>query len=205
MSLTNFQSKIGVKPDGSFGPATLKAAMSYLKLTPEQASHFFAQTAHETGNFKIFTENLNYSTQGLMVTFKKYFPTQEIAAQYSRNPVKIANKVYADRMGNGKEYSGDGYKFRGRGALQLTGKANYQSFSDFLKNPSIMFNPDLVATEFAFDSAIFFFEKNKLWNICNKGVTKETILELTKRVNGGVNGLIDREEKTFKFYSWLKQ
>jgi len=203
MSLENFQKKIGVKPDGSFGPATLKAGMEYLSLSPEQASHFFAQTSHETGNFKIFTENLNYSVQGLLITFKKYFPTQDIAIQYARNPVKIANKVYANRMGNGVETSGDGWKYRGRGALQLTGKSNYQAFSDFVKDPTIMANPDKVSTDYAFDSAIFFFEKNKLWSICNKGVNKSTILELTKKINGGVNGLIDREEKTFKFYTWL--
>jgi putative chitinase len=205
MSLENFQKKIGVKPDGNFGPATLKAGMEYLKLSPEQAAHFFAQTSHETGNFKIFTENLNYSSQGLLITFKKYFSTQETAIQYARNPVKIANKVYANRMGNGVETSGDGWKYRGRGALQLTGKSNYQAFADFIKDPAVMTDPDKVGTEYAFDSAVFFFEKNKLWTICNKGVTKATILELTKRVNGGTNGLADREEKTFKFYTWLKQ
>jgi putative chitinase len=123
---------------------------------------------------------------------------------YQRNPEKIANRVYASRMGNGDEASGDGFKFRGRGALQLTGKANYEAFANYLKNPLIMEQPDLVATEFAFESAMFFFDRNKLWDICDKGVTKETILALTKRINGGTHGLADREEKTFKYYGLLK-
>ena len=203
MSLKNLQSKIGVTADGAFGPGTLKAAMAYYKMTPERAAHFFAQTAHETGGFKAFSENLNYSADGLQKIFGKYFPGL-LEEQYARNPEKIANRVYADRMGNGNEASGDGWKYRGRGALQLTGKANYKAFSDYLKNPLIMEQPDLVAGELAFESAMFFFDKNKLWEICDKGVTKETILALTKRINGGTHGLADREEKTFKYYGFLK-
>lgn len=203
MSLKNLQSKIGVTADGAFGPGTLKAAMAYYKMTPERAAHFFAQTAHETGGFKAFSENLNYSADGLQKIFGKYFPGL-LEEQYARNPEKIANRVYADRMGNGNESSGDGWKYRGRGALQLTGKSNYKAFSDYLKNPLIMEQPDLVAGELAFESAMFFFDKNKLWDICDKGVTKETILALTKRINGGTHGLADREEKTFKYYGYLK-
>jgi len=203
MSLKNLQSKIGVNADGAFGPGTLKAAMAYYKMTPERAAHFFAQTAHETGGFKAFSENLNYSADGLQKIFGKYFPGL-LEEQYARNPEKIANRVYADRMGNGAEASGDGWKYRGRGALQLTGKANYKAFSDYLKNPLIMEQPDLVAGELAFESAMFFFDKNKLWEICDKGVNKDTILALTKRINGGTHGLADREEKTIKYYGWLK-
>ena len=203
MSLKNLQTKIGVAADGAFGPGTLKAAMAYYKMTPERAAQFFAQTAHETGGFKAFSENLNYSADGLQKIFGKYFPGL-LEESYARNPEKIANRVYADRMGNGPESSGDGWKYRGRGALQLTGKANYKAFSDYLKNPLIMEQPDLVAGELAFESAMFFFDKNKLWDICDKGVTKETILALTKRINGGTHGLADREEKTFKYYGFLK-
>jgi len=203
MSLKNLQSKIGVTADGAFGPGTLKAAMAYYKMTPERAAHFFAQTAHETGGFKAFSENLNYSADGLQKIFGKYFPGL-LEEQYARNPEKIANRVYADRMGNGAEASGDGWKYRGRGALQLTGKSNYKAFSDYLKNPLIMEQPDLVAGELAFESAMFFFDKNKLWEICDKGVNKDTILALTKRINGGTHGLADREEKTIKYYGWLK-
>jgi putative chitinase len=139
----------------------------------------------------------------LVKIFGKYF-TAATAPKYARNPEKIANKVYSSRMGNGDEASGDGWKFRGRGALQLTGKSNYQAFSDYLNNPDIMNNPDLVAGELSFESAKFFFDKNKLWDICDKGVTKETILALTKRINGGTHGLADREEKTFKYYTYVK-
>ena len=203
MSLKNLQSKIGVTADGAFGPGTLKAAMAFYKMTPERAAHFFAQTAHETGGFKAFSENLNYSADGLQKIFGKYFPGV-LEESYARQPEKIANRVYADRMGNGTETSGDGWKYRGRGALQLTGKSNYKAFSDYLKNPLIMEQPDLVAGELAFESAIFFFERNKLWEICDKGVNKDTILALTKRINGGTHGLADREEKTNKFYGWLK-
>jgi putative chitinase len=204
MSLKSLQAKIGVAADGAFGPGTLKAAMAYYKMTPERAAHFFAQTAHESGNFKAFSENLNYGAAGLTGIFKKYFPTTEKALLYERKPEKIANLVYGGRMGNGDEASGDGFKFRGRGALQLTGKDNYKVFSEYLKNPEIMTNPDLVATEFAFESAIFFFDRNKLWDICDKGVNKDTILALTKRINGGTHGLADREEKTLKYYGYLK-
>ena len=203
MSLKNLQSKIGVTADGAFGPGTLKAAMAFYKMTPERAAHFFAQPAHETGGFKAFSENLNYSADGLQKIFGKYFPGV-LEESYARQPEKIANRVYADRMGNGTETSGDGWKYRGRGALQLTGKSNYKAFSDYLKNPLIMEQPDLVAGELAFESAMFFFERNKLWEICDKGVNKDTILALTKRINGGTHGLADREEKTNKFYGWLK-
>ena len=107
-------------------------------------------------------------------------------------------------MGNGAEATGEGYKFRGRGALQLTGKDNYQSFSNYLKKPEIMTNPDLVAGEFAFESAIFFFDNNKLWSITDKGVNEETILALTKKINGGTIGLDHRRELTLKYYGYLK-
>jgi putative chitinase len=204
MSLKKLQEKIGATPDGSFGPNTLKKAMEYFKMTPERAAHFFAQTAHETGDFQLFVENLNYSAKGLQNIFGKYFPGN-LEESYARQPEKIASRVYADRMGNGNESSKDGWKFRGRGALQLTGKSNYKAFSDYLKKPEIMTNPDLVATEFSFESAIFFFERNKLWSICDKGVNDETITSLTKKINGGYNGLDDRESLTRRYYSWLKK
>ena len=203
MSLISLQTKLGIAADGAFGPGTIKAAMAYYKMTPERAAHFFAQTAHESGGFKAFSENLNYSAQGLQGIFGKYFPGN-LEESYARKPEKIANRVYASRMGNGDEASGDGWKYRGRGALQLTGKSNYQAFADYLKNPEIMSNPDLVSTEFAFESAIFFFDKNSLWSICDKGVNKDSILALTKRINGGTHGLADREEKTFKYYTYVK-
>ena len=204
MSLKSLQEKIGVPADGAFGPGTLRAAMKFYKFTPARAAHFFAQTAHESGDFKAFSENLNYGAKGLLGIFKKYFPTEAKAAEYERKPEKIANLVYANRMGNGDEASGDGYKFRGRGALQLTGKDNYKAFADYMKQPEIMDNPDLVATKYSFESAIFFFDKNKLWSICDQGVSDATILALTKRINGGTHGLEDRKQKTYKYYEYVK-
>jgi putative chitinase len=203
MSLKSLQERAGVAADGAFGPGTMKAAMAMLKLTPVRAAHFFAQTSHETGGFKAFSENLNYSAQGLQGIFGKYFPGT-LEESYARQPEKIANRVYADRMGNGNEASGDGWKFRGRGALQLTGKANYEAFAKYLGTNEIMTNPDLVATKYSFDSAMFFFEKNKLWAICDKGINDAAILELTKRINGGTHGLEDRKLKTYKYYEYVK-
>jgi len=205
MSLAALQKKIGVAADGAWGPGTFRAAMAYYKLTPNRAAHFFAQTAHETGGFKAFSENLNYSAKGLRGIFGKYFPTDAIAAQYERKPEKIANRVYASRMGNGPEASGDGWRYRGRGALQLTGKDNYKAFADYCKRPDVMSNPDLVATELAFESAMFFFERNKLWTICDQGVTDATILSISKKINGGTHGLEDRSKKTKDYIKWANQ
>jgi putative chitinase len=203
MSLINLQKKIGVTADGAFGPGTLKAAAAYYKLSPNRAAHFFAQTAHESGNFKAFSENLNYGAKGLRGIFRKYFPTDALAKAYERKPAKIANRVYGNRMGNGDEASGEGFAFRGRGALQLTGKFNYSEFAKYVNRPDIMDNPDLVATELAFESALWFFDKNKLWGICDQGVNDAAILALTKRINGGTHGLDDRKLKTKKYATWL--
>jgi putative chitinase len=202
MSLKSLQTKIGITADGAWGPGTFKSAMAFYKLSPVRAAHFFAQTAHETGGFKAFSENLNYNAKGLMGIFKKYFPDAATAAKYERKPEAIANRVYASRMGNGPESSGDGWRYRGRGALQLTGRDNYKAFADYCKRPDVMSNPDLVATELAFESAMFFFEKNKLWTICDQGVTDAAILSLTKKINGGTHGLQDRSDKTKKYIGW---
>ena len=203
MSLKVLQEKMGITADGAFGPGTMKKAMEFYKLTPVRAAHFFAQTSHESGGFKAFSENLNYSAEGLQGIFGKYFPGT-LEESYARNPEKLANRVYVGRMGNGTEASGDGYKFRGRGALQLTGKENYKAFSDYLKKPEIMTNPDLVATTYSFESAMFFFDKNRLWSICDQGVNDAAILSLTKKINGGTHGLADRSEKTKKYYEYVK-
>jgi putative chitinase len=203
MSLKALQQKIGVTADGAWGPGTLRAAAAFYKLSPARAAHFFGQTAHETGGFKTFSENLSYGAKGLMGVFKKYFPDAATAAKYERKPEAIANRVYANRMGNGPESSGDGWKYRGRGALQLTGKDNYAAFAKYCNRPDVMTNPDLVATELAFESAMFFFERNKLWNICDQGVTDAAILSLTKKINGGTHGLEDRKAKTKTYFAQL--
>jgi putative chitinase len=170
--------------------------------SPLRLSHFLSQCAHESGNFKFVKENLNYSADGLRKIFPKYFPTIELANKYARQPEKIANKVYGGRMGNGDEASGDGFKFRGRGYIQLTGKDNYAAFDKFVDD-DIMANPDLVATKYPLTSAAFFFHKNKLWDVCDKGHGDDVVLAVTKRVNGGTHGLTDRQEKFDLFHSTL--
>jgi putative chitinase len=157
-------------------------------------AHFLAQCAHESGNFKFLTENLNYSADGLQKIFGKYFPTRPLAEQYARKPDKIGSRVYANRMGNGDEASGEGYKFRGRGYIQLTGKNNYKQFSDFIKEDCVA-NPDLVATKYPLTSAAFFFDRNDLWRICDRGDSPEVVKAVTVRVNGGTHGLADRQQK----------
>lgn len=170
--------------------------------SPLRLSHFLSQCAHESGNFKFVRENLNYSAAGLRKIFPKYFPTLEAANKYARQPEKIANKVYGSRMGNGDEASGDGFKFRGRGYIQLTGKDNYAAFDKFVDD-DIMANPDLVATKYPLTSAAFFFHKNNLWDVCDKGYTHDVVVAVTKRVNGGTNGLEDRKDKFNVFHSTL--
>jgi len=170
--------------------------------TPLRLAHFLAQCAHESGNFTAVKENLNYSADGLRKIFGKYFPTDALAAQYARQPEKIANRVYASRMGNGNEASGDGFKFRGRGYIQLTGKENYAAF-DKIVEEDILANPDLVATKYPLLSAAFFFNKNGLWAICDKGDSIDIVTMVTKRVNGGTHGLEDRITKFRLFNSSL--
>ena len=149
-------------------------------------AHFLAQCGHESGNFKAVSENLNYSADGLKKIFGKYFPGN-LNESYARQPEKIAARVYASRMGNGDEASKEGFKFRGRGYIQLTGKNNYTNFSKFIGEDCVT-NPDLVATKYPLASAAFFFDSNKLWSICDKGADDATVTAVTKRVNGGTIG-----------------
>jgi len=167
-------------------------------------AHFLAQCAHESGKFKAVSENLNYSADGLNKVFPKYFKNAgRNAADYARNPEKIANVVYANRMSNGDTASGDGWKFRGRGYIQLTGRANYAKF-DKMVDDDILGNPDLVATKYPLMSAAFFFNSNNLWAICDKGADDATTAMVTKRVNGGTLGLPDRIKHFKEFYNLLK-
>lgn len=157
--------------------------------TNERVAAFLAQLAHESGGFNFIKENLNYGAKGLMTTFKKYFPTEELAKQYERKPEMIANRVYANRMGNGPETSGDGWKFRGRGLIQLTGKDNYTRFASGLEI-SIDECVDYLETPAgACSSAGWFWDNNSLNAYCDRG----DFLGLTKRINGGTNGLADRQ------------
>jgi len=165
-------------------------------------AHFLSQCGHESGGFKAVSENLNYSADGLKRTFGKYFPGN-LAESYAKQPEKIASRVYANRMSNGDETSKEGYKFRGRGYIQLTGKGNYTSFTKFIGEDCVS-NPDLVATKYPLASAAFFFDSNKLWSICDKGADDVTVTAVTKRVNGGTIGLPDRIKHFKEYYNLLK-
>jgi putative chitinase len=170
--------------------------------TPLRLAHFLAQCGHESGGFRATKENLNYSAKGLTGTFKKYFPTEAAAKPYERQPAKIANKVYGNRMGNGPESSGEGSKFCGRGYIQLTGKENYTAFGKSI-NEDICSNPDKVASNYALLSAAWFFSKNGLHKIADEGSTDTVVTKITKRVNGGTIGLADRIKHFKEYYSLL--
>jgi putative chitinase len=158
--------------------------------TPERVAAFIAQCAHESGGFKFLKENLNYKAPSLRKVFPKYFPDDAIAAEYANKQEKIANRVYANRMGNGDEASGDGWRFCGRGLIQLTGKNNYTFFAASL-DMKVEDVPEYLGTfEGAVQSACFFWEQNNL----NQWADKRDILTLTKRINGGTIGLEDRQK-----------
>jgi putative chitinase len=169
--------------------------------TPLRVAHFLAQCGHESGGFRVTSENLNYSAKGLNGIFRKYFPTEASAAAYARQPQKIANKVYANRMANGNEASGDGFRFRGRGYIQLTGRDNYTQFGRAI-GVDIPSNPDLVASKYALASAAWFWSKNGLNRLADGGATDAVVTSITRRVNGGTIGLADRI-KHFKEYHHL--
>jgi putative chitinase len=171
--------------------------------TPLRMAHFLAQCGHESGGFKLVRENLNYSSKGLLTTFKKYFPTEQKAKLYERNPEKIANLVYGSRMGNGDETSGDGFRFSGRGYIQLTGKNNYTAF-DKIVEENLLEQPGLVATKYPLLSAAWFWSTNKLNLLADKGATDADVTAITKRVNGGTIGLPDRIKHFKEYFNLLK-
>lgn len=164
---------------------------SYDITTNERMGAFISQCAHESGKFLTLKENLNYSAEGLVKVFGKYFPTLDDAKLYSRQPEKIANKVYANRMGNGPESSGDGFKYRGRGLIQVTGKENYTRCSqDLFGDTRLVDDPEFLTTiEGASLSALWFWKKNNL----NKYADSSDIRTLTIKINGGLNGIDDRQ------------
>ena len=169
--------------------------------TPLRLAHFLAQCGHESGGFRAVQENLNYSADGLKRIFPKYFPGN-LAESYARNPEKIASKVYGGRMGNGDESTKEGFKFRGRGYIQLTGKANYTAFAKSIGEDTVA-NPDLVATKYPLASAAWFFSKNGLNSIADRGADSATVTAVTKRVNGGTIGLADRIKHFNEYYKLL--
>jgi putative chitinase len=206
--IAEFQAAHGLENDGSIGPKTISKLKEVLKIqTNESLAHLLGQCAVESGSFTASVENLNYGADGLTKIFGKYF-TPALATAYARQPEKIANRVYANRMGNGDEKSGDGYKYRGRGAIQLTGKSNYKAFSDYIKEDCVA-NPDLVATKYFFESAMFFFSENNLWKFTTT-VSTDLITKLSKAINLGnpnstgiPHGLTERINNTTNYYKLL--
>ena len=156
--------------------------------TPLRVAHFIAQCAHESGNFVFIKENLNYKAASLQKIFAKYFPTAELAAQYANKPERIANRIYASRMGNGPEASGDGYRYCGRGLIQLTGRSNYENFAASLEISPEEAAEYLGTFEGAAQSACWFWESNNL----NVEADAGDIKKMTKKINGGYIGLEDR-------------
>jgi putative chitinase len=202
--IQQFQFQNGLTADGIIGKKTLLKLKEVLKiLSDESLAHFLGQIAHETGNFTLDTENLNYSAKGLQLTFKKYFPTEDSTIGYVGQPEKIGSKVYANRMGNGNEASRDGYFYRGRGALQTTGKDNYLAFAKYVGDEDVVKYPELLNSKYFFESAKFFFDNNKLWSLTKK-VDDSSITALSRRINGGKTGLQDRIAKTKEFYKLLQ-
>ena len=201
-AMRKLQTRIGTGADGEFGPNTARFISKHYGLSPERGAHLLGQASHESGNFKRSRENLNYSWKGLMNTWPTRFKTETEAREYQRQPVKIARKVYfRDELGN--ETEDDAENFIGRGWLQLTGKANYQSFASDMSVPDVMTDPSLVEEEYAFETALWYFNKNGLFKIADKGVNEDVIQKITKKINGGYHGLDDRINKTKKIYRWL--
>lgn len=200
--IKNFQKKHKLVADGVIGENTLLKMKEVLNIpTLEATAHFVGNTYHETGGYEVFSENLNYSAESLLKIFPKYFKTLDEAEKVARQPEKIANIVYNGRMGNTEP--GDGWKFRGRGALQTTGKTNYILLGKYLK-VDLKANPDLILTNFILESAVYYFESNKIWNMAST-VTDDSIKKVRKAVNGGSIGLEDVNNKIKYFYNILKK
>jgi putative chitinase len=194
------QAKVGAKPDGSFGPNTARAIAKHYDCHLRAAAHLLGQASHESAGFRLVRENLNYTSETMMRVWPSRFRTLEEAQPFARNPKGLADKVYSNRMGNGE---GEGHIYIGRGFLQLTGKDNYKAFAADMRVPEIMQDPSLVETEYAFETALWFFEKNNLFAIADEGVSDDTIKRISKRVNGAYIGLDHRSEETYKVFSWL--
>jgi len=164
-------------------------------------AHFLSQCAHESGDFIFTNENCNYSCSALQKVFPKHF-SSVTAEKYARDPKAIANRAYAGRMGNGNELSGDGYKYRGRGYIQITGRDNYEGFGEFIGEDCIK-RPDLISLTYPLQSAAWFFTSNNIWQLCDHGSCSLDVTAVTKRINGGTNGLADRLKRFNTIYKAL--
>jgi len=201
-AMATLQAKIGATADGEFGPNTARKIAKYFNLSPACGAHLMGQASHESGGFKRTRESLYYSSpERIQAVWPSRFPTVDDAEPYAKNPTGLAGKVYAGRMGNENEAQASLYI--GRGFLQLTGRNNYRSFASDMGVPEVMTDPDLVADEYAFETALWFFEKNGLFKIADEGVTDDAIKRITRRVNGGYHGLDDRSNQSKKIHTWL--
>lgn len=201
LAMQKLQQRIGAATDGSFGPNTARAITKHFSLSAERSAHLLGQASHESGGFTRVCESLYYSSPDrIRKVWPTRFKTVADAEPYARNPKALADKVYSNRMGNGEN---EGSVFIGRGFLQLTGKDNYRSFASDMRLPEVMTDPSLIETDYAFETAYWFFEKNRLFKIADGGVDTNTIEKITKRVNGGYHGLQDRLDQTNKIYNWL--
>ena len=200
-ALKILQEKCGCSPDGSFGPNTARGIVKHYDLSPERGAHLLGQVVHESGTFKYTKENLNYSVDAMMKVWPKRFPTEDSAKPYARNPKALAENVYFDRMGNDSKEKASLYI--GRGFLQLTGYNNVKAFAADMGKPEVIQDPSLLEEDYAMETAIWFFDSNKLWKICDEGVNDDTIKRLTRKINGGYTGLDHRIKETNKIYKWL--
>ena len=200
-AMKKLQERCGVTADGAFGPNTARAIAKHYDLSPNRAAHLLGQASHESAGFTITKENLYYSTpERIQAIWPSRFETIADAEPYAKNPQALADKVYGGRGGN----NGEGYKWRGRGFIQLTFRDSYRSFASDMRVPEVMEDPSLVETEYAFESAYWFFDKNGLFRMADNGIGTDNIKAITKRVNGGYHGLDDRIAQTKKIYGWLK-
>ena len=199
-AMKKLQERCGVAADGAFGPNTARAIAKHYDLSPNRAAHLLGQASHESAGFTITKENLYYSTpERIQAIWPSRFETIADAEPYAKNPQALADKVYGGRGGN----NGEGYKWRGRGFIQLTFRDSYRSFASDMRVPEVMEDPSLVETEYAFESAYWFFDKNGLFRMADNGIGTDNIKAITKRVNGGYHGLDDRIAQTQKIYGWL--
>lgn len=197
MSVKIIQKHVGATQDGIIGNETLSKFRQKYGISKAMTAHFFGNIDHESGGFRIVRENMNYSATRLLQVFPRYF-TKETAAQHAHKPELIGNRVYGGRMGNAPD---EGYKFRGRGFLQLTGKNNYRAFGEYI-GVDLIDNPDLAATDYPLESATFFFQSNKLFSLVDD-VSELSIQKVRRRVNGGLNGINDVRNKVHKYYNLM--
>jgi len=201
-AMRKLQTKIGVSADNSFGPNTARAIAKHYELSNKRAAHLMGQAHHESGGFKLTKENLSYSVEAMMRVWPRRFPTKESAEPFARNPKALAENVYFGRMGNDTKEKASLYL--GRGFLQLTGYNNVKAFASDMGLPEVIEDPSLLEEEYAFETAVWFFNTNGLYKIADTGVDGEVIRAITKRVNGGYHGIDDRIYQTTKIHTWLE-